>query len=38
MQESEYESTWYIIHSTYEYNYKVITWRDTILQEYYINW
>jgi len=36
MQESEYVNTWCIIHSKYEYNYKVITRGDTILQEYYI--
>ena len=35
-QESEYKSIWCIIHSNYEYNYKVITGYDTISQEYYI--
>ena len=35
-QESEYESTWCIIYSNNEYNYKVIIGCDTILQEYCI--
>jgi len=35
-KESEHESMWCIIQSTYEHNYKVITRCDTILQEYYI--
>ena len=35
-QESEYGSKWCIIHSTHEYNYKVITRGDPILHKYYI--
>ena len=35
-QELEFKNMCCIIHSTYEYNYKVITGCDTILQEYYI--